>query len=173
MSTGTIDFDFAGIQEPVDFLTALVAFADDIERYTEFASTCERWEFRRSGIRRHIPPRQRWLIFERDGKCCRNCGDHLSIKTAQLDHIMPWSAGGSDCSCNLRILCGPCNEWRSNFRTGLDDQVIRRVHVSRDCAGCAHLDTWRDEPYPAGPELVAAYCGRCGIVSAACPDSVF
>jgi hypothetical protein len=56
--------------------------------------------------RSKIPRRTRDSIFRRDGGACLHCGtkDDLTI-----DHIVPWSAGGSDHPANLQTLCRSCN----------------------------------------------------------------
>lgn len=56
--------------------------------------------------RAHISNSIRASVYARDHHRCVTCGatDRLS-----LDHIVPWSAGGSDKPDNLRTLCIPCN----------------------------------------------------------------
>lgn len=59
--------------------------------------------------RRHrakIPTHVRAAVYARDGWRCLHCGrtDDLT-----LDHIVPWSAGGSDEPDNLQTLCRSCN----------------------------------------------------------------
>ena len=56
--------------------------------------------------RNHITRAVRMEVYERDGFACVECSspDDLS-----LDHIWPWSKGGSDELENLRTLCRPCN----------------------------------------------------------------
>lgn len=52
-------------------------------------------------------------IAERDGHACRYCGgtDRLS-----LDHVHPWSRGGTDTEDNLVLACWGCNN-RKRART--------------------------------------------------------
>jgi HNH endonuclease len=162
--------------EPSPLISLLTAAAEDIEWYADAAINGERWPLIRLGGRKKIPRIVRRLIFERDGGCCPGCGIHLTIGTAQLDHIVPWSAGGPDTSDNLRLLCEPCNADRSNFRTGLDDHANRRPPVALCCVACAHLDGQGDEagdPFEVTPELVAAYCGWCGAVSPTWPEELY
>lgn len=166
MSTGIdeaeFDADPNSIAEPVPFLVAITGALDDVERYSEFALAGKRWPRLRTGERDRITGVKRRLIFERDGGCCRNCGHSLPYSEAEIDHIIPWSAKGSDWSCNLRVLCGPCNQDRSNFRSGLDDDW--RPFVAGQCTGC--------DPYPPAESMLPAYCGQCGVVGPTWPELV-
>jgi hypothetical protein len=47
------------------------------------------------------------FILDRDGHRCRYCG---STERLEMDHIMPWSAGGKDTVDNLQTLCRGCNQ---------------------------------------------------------------
>lgn len=61
---------------------------------------------RTSTHRRPIPDHLRDSIYARDGYRCLICGNTRNL---QLDHIIPWSFGGTDQQTNLETLCGPCN----------------------------------------------------------------
>jgi len=60
-----------------------------------------------------IPVEVRLAIHERDGWACLHCGATTDLT---LDHIVPWSLGGSDDPDNLQTLCQPCNS-RKGART--------------------------------------------------------
>jgi hypothetical protein len=163
-------------REPSPLIPLLVEAMEDMKWYALAADTEERWPLVRFGERERIPSFVRRLVFERDGGMCLGCGTPLTIKTARLDHIVPWSAGGSDASGNLRLLCEPCNGDRSNFRTGLDDHAVVRPPVALICVACAHLDDQGYEfgdPFEVTPRLVPAYCGRCGVVSPTWPEELY
>ena len=146
--------------EPVAVNEVLRGTLDSIEEYSKWFFDGERWPRLCYGDRQRITGIKRKLIFERDGRACRNCGRSLLYAEAQIDHIIPWSAWGSDCSCNLRILCEPCNTARSNYRSGLD--TAPRPHVATSCTACG--------PYPVVEGMTHAYCGSCGIIAPTCPE---
>ena len=56
--------------------------------------------------RKNISKNIRWAIWERDNFTCLHCGSRRDLV---LDHIHPWSKGGSDDYLNLQTLCGSCN----------------------------------------------------------------
>ena len=166
MSTAIYDEEFLAdppvLQEPVSVLAAVVDTLSAIEQYYEFRTSGERWPRLRDGERVRITGLKRKLICERDGYTCRSCGIHLLPVEIEIDHVIPWSAYGSDWSCNLRVLCAPCNQDRSNFRSGLDDD--RRPFVATECINCG--------PYDRDDEMIHAYCWRCGLVAPSWPELV-
>ena len=70
---------------------------------------------KRTGEREPIPYLARIGVILRDGNTCKLCGHRCEWANIELDHIIPWSANGSDRSENLRVLCRRCNQDRSNF----------------------------------------------------------
>lgn len=56
--------------------------------------------------RARIPRSVRVAVLTRDGGCCLRCG---TAEDLTLDHIVPWSLGGSDDISNLQTLCRRCN----------------------------------------------------------------
>lgn len=53
-----------------------------------------------------IPAKVRKLVYERDEYRCVHCA---ATEPLSIDHIYPWSRGGSDDPDNLQTLCRPCN----------------------------------------------------------------
>lgn len=61
--------------------------------------------------RRYIPQSVVSEVYHRDGAKCVICG---ATENLQLDHIIPFSKGGSDTAENLQVLCQKCNLKKSN-----------------------------------------------------------
>lgn len=54
-------------------------------------------------------------LAARDGQwTCSYCETLLDETTAQIDHVVPRSRGGSDDMRNLALACGPCNRRKGN-----------------------------------------------------------
>ncbi len=65
---------------------------------------------------RSIPPSWRPLILERSDHLCSNptCRADLRLQGHHIDHIVPFSKGGTTTLENLQALCGPCNLTKGN-----------------------------------------------------------
>ena len=61
--------------------------------------------------RPYIPQEVVGFVFMRDGGRCCKCG---RTKDLELDHIIPFSKGGSSEPENLQLLCRECNLKKSN-----------------------------------------------------------
>lgn len=65
-----------------------------------------------------------WYRCAHCGKWCgRPGGEHARIPDyakMEVDHIRPWSCGGSNALYNLQPLCKPCNRAKSNKMTFSD-----------------------------------------------------
>lgn len=89
-------------------------------------------------------PEARMTVFKRDGWTCRGCGfrqtndERLAAVEAvhagtgtfdrwlTIDHIVPWSIGGSHRLENLQTLCNVCNAEKDN-RCDPDDIIPIRL----------------------------------------------
>ena len=60
-------------------------------------------------ISRRIPRTVFLRVVRRDNYTCQQCGKHLSDDEIEIDHVIPWTAGGSSDEPNLRTLCRKCN----------------------------------------------------------------
>lgn len=128
----------------------------------------------RTGTRDEIPWDVRRAVYRRDGWRCHYCANTWTEAQLELDHMIPWSAGGSDRSHNLRTLCKWCNEARSNYD---DRERHKRVlPVTWWCIDCHRIgdeQPWlvnrplqvRPAPERMEPRdgLTFAYCASCDI----------
>lgn len=60
---------------------------------------------------RGIPAKVRYKVYMRDNGECVICGSNINI---EIDHIIPFSLGGSHSINNIQILCQNCNRKKSD-----------------------------------------------------------
>jgi len=145
------------------------AIADTIGPiFTTIAEAGDRQTVSRIGERERLDAEIRLLVLIRDGFTCAWCESripHASGRALQVDHILPWSAGGSDSTTNLRTLCRTHNQQRSNFRTDLDYARPRMACV-RYCFPClGYTADGEDRDEWDETEMVQVFCGCCASVS--------
>ena len=61
--------------------------------------------------------RLRWKVLQSDRFTCRACGASPATTIGvelHVDHILPWSKGGTTVSENLQTLCSKCNRGKSD-----------------------------------------------------------
>ena len=119
--------------------------------------------------REKISARYRFQILERDEFKCFYC--HAPNVTLQIDHVVPYSRGGTNAPWNLVAACVPCNGSKTNFAPS--EEVVQRVreaqlgwliqHRNSTFAACVHcatpinLDGWEDRDY--------IECESCNLLS--------
>ena len=65
----------------------------------------------RSKTRVHSVARRK-EIYDRDRGKCYICNDPLTLKSFELDHLLPVARNGSNAPENLAVCCLPCNRSR-------------------------------------------------------------
>lgn len=120
----------------------------------------------RLGIpRQPLPQMTRRQVLARDSYRCAWCYASRARNPNilfEIDHIVPWSSGGSDHPVNLRTLCRECNQERSNRVSDLDGRSLPIVWR------CYLCDQWGDVER-VGPELIKAFCSTCRLVQENAP----
>lgn len=114
----------------------------------------------RTGEREPISEGVRRGIWLRDCGECQWCGHPHDL---EIDHIIPWSNGGSDRSDNLRLLCTRCNEARSNRRTDVWTRVLPLTYECRRCMQPQRCIDDEGDSYQYIEQIdpVKAYCVSC------------
>ena len=81
------------------------------------------------------------LLIDRYGLRCQGCGQPKSEKDLTVDHIKAKSADGPDAIQNRTLLCGPCNQLKSDYLT-LDELHQRRLED-----GLMDSDWWKEKEH--------------------------
>lgn len=87
--------------------------------------------------RKHIHPRKKQKILERDNFKCVNCGASGDFNCLEVDHIIPVINGGDNNPSNLQTLCYKCNMAKrfkkdSSKKYFLDLNPIERLELVKE-----------------------------------------
>ncbi len=77
------------------------------------------------------------LYASQKGKC-NGCGTKFPLRNLTVDHIKPFSKGGSDKPSNLQLLCGSCNSAKGN---GTQAQLKKRLVAQKVVKGDTGVTT--------------------------------
>jgi len=93
-----------------------------------------------------IPADVRRKVYHRDHFRCVVCGRKWPEVNLNLDHVIPWSAGGSDEPENLRTVCTEHNQERENCFWPIDLAAAERAKYQATIDACPLCDDagWRD-----------------------------
>lgn len=67
------------------------------------------------GNRKKIKKEIRELVLNKYDRHCAYCGQPLTLKTMQVDHIQPLHLGGLDDLSNYNPACRSCNHYKSTL----------------------------------------------------------
>lgn len=122
--------------------TALRAVVDQLGR------AFDRMDVIRNNRPGTVDPRIRKAVYMRDSYTCQWCNTHVArcLDPLEIDHVIPWSAGGSNATDNLRALCAMCNAHRSNRYT--DVGAARPLLIVGHCVRCKgrRYVRWNESP---------------------------
>lgn len=101
-----------------------------LQRVTLDSPMCAECRGMRPGRHLRITRASRLAIYKRDDWTCQICLDPVDPEVpansrwgATLDHIIPWSRGGSDDPANLRLAHRWCNSVRGDLSHYTDDDL--------------------------------------------------
>lgn len=91
-------------------------------------------------MRKPIPKKMRFLVFQRDNHTCQYCGAKAPRVELQLDHVVPVSAGGENTFENLKTSCWDCNIGKGVI--SLDDReateaLLHKIMDGETCILCS------------------------------------
>jgi hypothetical protein len=89
-----------------------IAENSDLESQENHAPSMS--EDARKPVRESLSVRKRFFVMKRDHFACVKCGASGHGVKLEVDHIIPYSKGGTDALDNLQTLCFPCNRGKRN-----------------------------------------------------------
>jgi hypothetical protein len=114
-----------------------------------------------------IRQKRRLEIYCRDGMACRYC--HIGIESGivlTLDHVVPVSDGGTNCTDNLITACHVCNSKRGNASIDIWCEFI-----GIDVESIYHQLSIDTTPYRAEALSLIARRGSYGEVMSHCRNN--
>ena len=79
---------------------------------------------------------RRRLVFERDNYTCVYCGHRVDLM--EIDHVVPYSAGGTNAVENLVAACWLCNHYKADMSkdeflsSAAFQKVLQRIAEGRN-----------------------------------------
>lgn len=77
----------------------------------------------RAELRRTITPTMRRKVLKAYNATCVRCGSESNL---HIDHIIPFSHGGTTTFDNLQVLCAPCNLRKNNYDPHEDPYLLSK-----------------------------------------------
>lgn len=86
--------------------------------------------------RKKLTKEQRQDIYNQFGGRCAYCGEEITIKQMQVDHIEALRIGGKDELENMICACRSCNHYKSTFSLELFREQLSEIpkRLRRDIA---------------------------------------
>lgn len=93
-----------------------------------------------------IRQEKRLAIYIRDGLECAYCGSNIEDAKMTLDHLTPYSLGGSNDQTNLVTCCHRCNSSRGNRDWRLFAESVAQYQGTSSSAMIEHIITTIQKP---------------------------
>ncbi len=77
-----------------------------------------------------LSPKIRYEVLRRDGFTCQYCGRTADERELEIDHIVPYSKGGTNDLGNLQVSCRECNRGKradNLIENDCDVRVIEKI----------------------------------------------
>lgn len=75
-------------------------------------------------------------VRERARHRCEKCGKKYEPMLMEVDHITPYSIGGTTTEDNLQLLCRPCNSKKRDKALRCVRCGEKNLHTAKFCQGC-------------------------------------
>lgn len=93
-----------------------------------------------------IRQEKRLAIYIRDGLECAYCGSNIEDTKLTLDHLIPYSMGGSNDQTNLVTCCHRCNSSRGTRDWRLFAESVAAYQNTSSSAIIEHITTTVQKP---------------------------
>ena len=77
--------------------------------------------------RRKFTDYEKKTVYAKNNGKCAICGKPVKFKKMTIDHIKPFSQGGTNDFSNLQLACHSCNRLKNNFIEDDFYELIKKV----------------------------------------------